>query len=138
MKVKFVRDSVDLPRQKEGDAGMDLRAAEEINVPAGDQRIIRTGMRIAIPQGCVGLIWDRSGLAAKYQMHCLAGVIDPSYRGEIGVVIRNFSSEDFLVEKDMRIAQLLIQNYVQVELEEVDSLDSSDRNEDGFGSSGLR
>src|SRR3989338_6893507 len=91
---------VDLPSYANAtDAAFDLRAAEEVVLKPGEQKVIKTGLKIAVPVGHVGLIWDRSGLAAKHSLHVLAGVIDAGYRGEWGVVMRNFGTEAFKVEK---------------------------------------
>ena len=92
---------------------------------------------MAIPEGHVGLIWDRSGMAAKHGLHCLAGVVDSGYRGEIGVVMKHLGDEPFTVEKNMRIAQMLIQPVAAATIEEADSLEETDRGKDGFGSTGL-
>lgn len=120
------------------DAGLDLRAAESLTIDAGKQAIVKTGIKMAIPEGYVGLIWDRSGLAAKHSMHALAGVIDAGYRGEIGIVLRNLGDDSFDVEKGMRIAQLLIQPVLQATLVQVDELSDTSRSGGGFGSTGLR
>jgi dUTP pyrophosphatase len=121
-----------------GDAGFDLRASHEVSIPAGSRVMAPTGLRLAIPAGHVGLVWDRSGLAAKHGIHCLAGVIDSGYRGEVKVVLQNLGGEDFVVERGMRIAQMLIQPVVSVELAQVDNLEESARGEGGFGSTGLQ
>jgi dUTP pyrophosphatase len=97
---------------------------------------VKTGLAFAIPSGYVGLIWDRSGLAAKHGLHKLAGVIDAGYRGEVGVVLINHGSESFTVEKGMRVAQMLIQSVERVSLTEVEDLDETKRGEGGFGSTG--
>jgi dUTP pyrophosphatase len=121
-----------------GDAGFDLRASEELTIPAGGKAMAPTGLRLAIPDGYVGLIWDRSGLAAKHGIHCLAGVVDSGYRGEVKVVMQNLGSEPFVVERGMRIAQMLIQPVAGAELTRVESLEESSRGEGGFGSTGLQ
>jgi dUTP pyrophosphatase len=121
-----------------GDAGFDLRASEELVIPAGGKVLAPTAIRLAIPAGYVGLVWDRSGLAAKHGIHCLAGVIDSGYRGEVKVVLQNLDGEDFTIEKGMRIAQLLIQPVAGAQLVRVQSLEDSSRGEGGFGSTGLQ
>lgn len=121
-----------------GDAGFDLRASDELKIPAGGRVMAPTGLRLAIPAGHVGLVWDRSGLAAKHGIHCLAGVIDSGYRGEVKVVLQNLGGEDFVVERGMRIAQMLIQPVVSAELARVENLEDSARGEGGFGSTGLQ
>ncbi len=131
---------VELPRYiRENDAAFDLRSAEDVVLKPGEKKIIKTGLRMAIPSEHVGLIWDRSGLAAKHSLHCLAGVIDCTYRGEVGVVMKNLGSEAFSVEKNMRIAQMLIQPVITPKITEVDDLDEDTvRGANGFGSSGLK
>jgi len=139
LKIHRVDKTVDAPfYAKEGDAAFDLRSAEEKTVKAGEKVIVKTGLRMAIPPGHAGLIWDRSGLAAKHALHCLAGVIDAGYRGEVGVVMKNLGDSDFLVEKNMRIAQMLIQPIVSATFEEVEDLDETDRGAGGFGHTGTR
>lgn len=128
---------VDMPRYAhDGDAGMDLFSAEERIIEPAQTAIIRTGIKVSIPKGYAGLVWDRSGLAAKHSLHALAGVIDSGYRGEIGIVLKNLSNEKFLVERNMRIAQLLIQPVETARIVETDSLDATSRNQGGFGSTG--
>ncbi len=121
-----------------GDAGFDLRACEELTIPAGGRVMAPTGFRLAIPAGYVGLVWDRSGLAAKHGIHCLAGVIDSGYRGEVKVVLQNLGDRPFVVERGMRIAQMLIQPVAEAQLTRVESLEESSRGEGGFGSTGLQ
>ncbi len=121
----------------EHDAAMDLRAAHEEILAAGEKKIVKTGIKIAIPTGHAGLIWDRSGLAAKNSIHTLAGVIDAGYRGEVGVVMINLGGEEFKVDKGMRIAQMLIHPIINVKVTEVDELDETERGEGGFGSTGV-
>lgn len=119
------------------DAALDLPSNEDAKLLPGEKKIIKTGIKMAIPRGFVGLIWDRSGMAAKHSIHTMAGVIDSGYRGEIGVVMINFGKEPFSIEKNMRIAQLLIQPVVQAEIEIVKSVgNETERSEGGFGSSG--
>lgn len=119
-----------------GDAGLDLNSLEEVNVPAGQHVIVKTGVALAIPENYVGLFWDRSGLAAKNGIHVLAGVIDANYRGELMVVMLNTGTNDYAIKKGDRIAQILIQPIISAEIEEVDELPESIRGEGRFGSSG--
>jgi dUTP pyrophosphatase len=139
MKMKVSRDdkTVDLPIYSSADAaGLDLRALDDYEFPAGEKLIIKTGLHVEIPKGHVGIIKDRSGFAAKHGLHCLAGVIDADYRGEIGIVMVNLGSQLVFIEKNTRVAQLVIMPVVQPELEEVDSLDETERGSGGFGSTG--
>ena len=105
-----------------GDAGFDLYAAEDCIIAPMEKRLVPTGIKIEIPDGYAGLIWDKSGLAAKYSLHNIAGVVDSHYRGEVKVVVINLGKETFNITKGMRIAQLLIQPVVNAELIESDSL----------------
>jgi dUTP pyrophosphatase len=99
--------------------------------------LIKTGIAIEIPKGFVGLVWPRSGLAIKKGVSVLAGVIDSSYRGEIGVVLLNTNYDDLIIKKGDKIAQLLIQPIETVNIEEVKELSDTERAENGFGSSGF-
>ncbi len=138
LKVKKLRPDAVLPvRKRKGDAGLDLYAVEDVVLKPGEWKAVPTGIAVEIPEGHFGLIKDRSGLALKYALHCLAGVVDENYRGEIKVVMINLGGEEFKVEKGTRIAQLLIVPYLSVEVEEVEELSDTERGERGFGSSGL-
>ena len=119
-----------------GDAGADLKASEKSKVPARGKRLVPTGVRLALPEGHVGLIWPRSGRAVKHSIDSGAGVIDAQYRGEITVLLFNHSDEDFPIEPGDRIAQLLIQKVESIQFHPVDNLDNTKRNEGGFGSTG--
>lgn len=138
VKITKTKDNAIMPKYAhEGDAGVDLHSTEDYTLKPGEQILASTGICMAISPGHVGLIWDRSGLAAKNSMHVLAGVVDSGYRGEVKVVLKNLSNEEFQVTKGMRIAQMLIQPVVSAIIEESDSLDETKRNEGGFGSTGL-
>lgn len=119
-----------------GDAGMDFYSAENLVIKSHERKTVRTGIKMAIPPGYVGLIWDKSGLASKKGIKTMAGVIDAGYRGEVGIVLQNLGSDEFIVEKNMKIAQMLIQPIHSPELEEVEELDETKRGDGGFGSSG--
>lgn len=139
VRIHRLDKSVEMPKYaKKGDAAFDLRSAEEKIVKAGHKELVKTALRIAVPEGYCGLIWDRSGLAAKNGIHCLAGVLDSGYRGEIVVVLHNLGKEDFLIEKNMRIAQMLIQPVDAATLTEVDELEDTERSSGGFGHTGLK
>ena len=132
--------TVELPKYaKKGDAAFDLRSVEDKVVKAGHKELVKTGVRVAIPEGYCGLIWDRSGLASKHGIHCLAGVFDSGYRGEVIVVLHNLGKEDFTIEKSMRIAQMLIQPVETAKLVEVEELDeNTERGPGGLGHTGLK
>lgn len=123
---------------KPGDAGADLRAFEELVLPAGQRALVRTGIKIAMPDGYVGLVHPRSGLAVKHGITVLnaPGTIDAGYRGEIMVPLLNTSEEDFPISKGDRIAQLLFQRIEIAKFVPVEQLPESSRGETGFGSSG--
>ena len=138
VKVKKLSKQAVLPKYaREGDAAFDLRSMEEKILKSGEKEIFRTGLSIAVPEGHCGLIWDRSGLAAKHGVHTMAGVIDSGYRGELMIVLRNTGKDDFLVERNMRIAQMLIQPVITAKLSEVEEMDRTERDKKGFGSTGL-
>ena len=118
------------------DAGWDLYAAEDAIIDPSARELISTGVAIAVPEGFVGLIWDRSSMAAKRGVHRFAGVIDSGYRGEIKVCLWNASDRYCVVNRGERIAQILFQQVPPFTLIEVFSLDDTDRGRGGFGSSG--
>ena len=118
------------------DAGADLKASESSIVPARGKALVPTGLCLELPGGHVGLIWPRSGLAVKHSIDCGAGVIDSTYRGEIKVLLFNHSDENFSIEPGNRIAQLLVQKVENINFISVDSLEKTQRNEGGFGSTG--
>ncbi|MEY3561396.1 MAG: dUTP diphosphatase [Actinomycetota bacterium] len=123
---------------KPGDAGCDLRSTQELVIPAGERALVKTGVKIAMPDGYVGLVHPRSGLAAKHGITVLntPGTIDAGYRGEIMVTLLNTSREDFQIAAGDRIAQLLFQQVSQARFIAVNELPVSSRGETGFGSSG--
>ncbi len=137
IKIKRLSDDAKVPAYAHlGDAGMDLYAREGAVIKKGDMAMIPTGIAMEIPEGYVGLIWDKSGLATRHKLKTLAGVIDSGYRGEIQVGLFNFGRGNYAVEKHHKIAQLLIQKIEHAELEEVSELSDSSRGEGGFGSTG--
>jgi len=123
-------------------AGADLRALldENIEIKPGETVFVHTGIATEIPDGLVGLIYARSGLACKRGLapaNCV-GVIDSDYRGEIMVALHNYSNQAQVIEPDERIAQLVIAPYIAAEFEETDSLTDTDRGAGGFGSTGKK
>ena len=120
----------------EGDAGADLTASEKKVIPARDRALVATGIRLEIPEGHVGLIWPRSGLAFKKGIDCGAGVIDSHYRGEIKVLLFNHSDNDFTIEPGDRIAQILVQKVELAQFIPVNQLNETVRSQRGFGSTG--
>ena len=120
------------------DAGMDFFTCETITIQPHERTLIPTGIAMAIPAGYVGLIWDKSGIASKYGIKTMAGVIDASYRGEVKILVHNLSPTTYTFEKGTKVAQMLIQRVEQKKLIEVEELDDTSRGEGGFGSTGLK
>jgi len=123
-------------------AGMDLMAAidQDITLAKGERKLIPTGLAIALPDGYEAQIRPRSGLALKNGVTVLntPGTIDADYRGEIGIILINLGSEDFVITRGMRIAQMIIAPYIQGKFNLVDDLDTTARGEGGFGSTGVK
>ena len=123
-------------------AGMDLRANidEAIELKPLERRLVPTGLYMALPEGYEAQVRPRSGLALKHGITVLntPGTIDADYRGEVGVVLVNLSNEPFSIEPGERIAQMVIAKYEQVELEEVEVLDETERGAGGYGHSGTK
>jgi dUTP pyrophosphatase len=139
--VKRLTESAKIPtKANEADAGWDIYSDEDVIINANTQRLISTGISIEIPNGMVGLIWPRSGLAVKHGVDVFAGVVDSGYRGEVKVCLFNagsvWTTPRVEIAKGDRIAQILFQPVPSFHLQEVDSLDDTDRGEGGFGSSG--
>lgn len=120
------------------DAGLDIYCNEEYLLKPNERRLFTTGIQIAVPQGCVGLIWDKSGLAVNNGLKTMAGVIDEGYRGEIKILVINLNDADYQVEKYSKIAQLIVQKKEAVDIEEADDLEDTIRGDNGFGSTGLK
>ncbi|NOX30528.1 MAG: dUTP diphosphatase [Actinobacteria bacterium] len=125
---------------KPGDAGADLLAATDVVIaPRGGRAIVPTGVAIAIPDGYVGLVHPRSGLAAKHGVTTLnsPGTIDSGYRGQVHVVLINTDpTEQFAVKRGERIAQLVVQRVEVAQWDVVDDLDQTERGVGGFGHTG--
>lgn len=124
-----------------GSAGMDLHAAieEQLIIPAGGIVMVPTGIAMALPSGYECQVRSRSGLAAKSGVFALnaPGTIDSDYRGEIKVILANFSKQDYIVQSQERIAQIVIAAYTIVEWNPVDELTETERGTGGFGSTGV-
>jgi dUTP pyrophosphatase len=139
--IKRLDPSVELPSYAyEGDAGLDLRANEDVTLEPFERRLVSTGLAIAIPEGYAGFVQPRSGQALKkgLSMANTPGLIDAHYRGELKVCAINLDPENPIhIEKGERIAQLVIQAVPVVTLVEVEELDETDRGAGGFGSSGV-
>ncbi len=139
--IKKLNSKVQLPKYKtDGSSGMDLMAFLEspINLKPQESELIPTGISIAIPEDTEVQIRPRSGLAAKSNISVLntPGTIDSDYRGEIKIILFNHGKEDFVVNNNDRIAQMILMPIVKAEFEEVENLPKTLRGSGGFGSTG--
>jgi dUTP pyrophosphatase len=137
--IQRLTETATLPtRAHPHDAGMDLYAdlTEPVYLMPGERTLIPTGIALSLWSWTVGQIWPRSGLAVHSGIAVLAGVIDASYRGEIKVALINHGNDRVTIRARDRIAQLLVVPFQCDDLVEVDELPTSERNQQGFGSSG--
>jgi dUTP pyrophosphatase len=136
--IKKLKADAKMPTfAKKGDAGMDLYSAQDVVLRPGQRISCRTGIAIKIPEGYVGLVWDKSGLSHKFGIKTLGGVFDSNYAGEYLVGLINLSGEDFEIKNGQKIAQLLIQKIEIPNIEIVEDLPRTNRGSEGFGSTGL-
>ena len=141
--IKRLSEEVSLPKyETSGSSGMDLAANidDKITIDPGKTVIIPTGLSLSIPKGFEVQIRPRSGLAAKQKITVLntPGTIDADYRGEIKVILINLGKDSFIVERGLRIAQMVVCPVVQAQLKEVDDLSETERGKGGFGSTGTK
>jgi dUTP pyrophosphatase len=120
----------------ENAAGLDLYSAHDIIVSKHNKACIFTDLSIIIPNGCYGRIAPRSGLAINNFIDVGGGVIDPDYRGNVGIILFNFGNNDFIISKGDRVAQLICEKYIMPKVTEIFTLSASKRGAHGFGSSG--
>lgn len=137
LKVKKLHPDAKLPTYAHhNDAGFDLYAIESVTIPAGERVLVGTGIAIEIPDGYVGLIWDKSGLSNTHGLKTLGGVVDAGYRGEIKAGVVNLSDESYTITVGHKVAQMLIQKVEHAEIREATELSDAVRGEGGFGSTG--
>ena len=140
LKVQLLSDSGTLPtRSHEGDAGLDLYAAEPAHIGPGERWQVATGIAVEIPAGHAGLVLPRSGLAQRHGISLVnvPGLIDAGYRGEVKVLLlNNDPAEIFRIKPGDRIAQLLVTPFVSVEPQQAETLSETGRGDSGFGSTG--
>jgi len=141
--IKRLSKNISLPKyETDGSSGMDLAAniEDKIEIAPGKSAIIPTGLSVSIPKNFEIQIRPRSGLAAKNQISVLntPGTIDADYRGELKVILINLSDKAFLIEKGLRIAQMVLCPVIKATLKEVDSLKETKRGSGGFGSTGIK
>jgi len=138
MEVKLLNENARVPSLgSSGAAGFDICSTDRVEILPLHRILVSTGISIKLPVGVYGRIAPRSGLAVKNGIHVGAGVIDRDYRGEIKVLLFNLSSESFTVNPGDRIAQLICEHYETPPIKVVDELDSTERGEGGFGSTGV-
>lgn len=144
MTVKIINKSDHaLPHyETEASAGMDIRAhlKEDVVLEPLERAIIKTGLFMELPVGLEAQVRPRSGFAAKHGITVLnaPGTIDSDYRGEVGVILINLSKEPFTIQNGDRIAQLVIAKHERIEWHKVNELNTTDRGEGGFGSTGVK
>lgn len=142
MNIPVVVDSPEvLPSYaRAGDAGADLRCTHDVTIAPGERTLVQTGVRIALPEGHVGLVTPRSGLAARAGLSIVnsPGVIDSGYRGEVLVCLVNLDPHEAIeLTAGDRIAQLLVMPFVTASFTPVDALDETERGSGGYGSTGV-
>ncbi|CEH33218.1 dUTP diphosphatase [Romboutsia lituseburensis] len=139
LKIKKLHEDAIIPSfAHKGDAGMDLYSIEEVKIPSTESRLIKTGISLELPKNTEAQVRPRSGLALKHSVTVLntPGTIDEGYRGEVGVILINHGKEDFIVTKNMKIAQMVVKPIYDINILEVNELNDTDRGEGGFGSTG--
>ena len=137
LKVKKLHKDAKLPTHGHpGDAGMDFYCVEDVRFPPGKQERVHTGIAIEIPEGYVGLIWDKSSISFNLGLKVMGGVIDSSYRGEIIMNLLNVSGKEVLLSKDHKVAQMIIQKFEHCDILEVDGLSETVRGHGREGSTG--
>lgn len=140
VRIKKLQDNAVIPSYAtQGDAGLDLSSAEHTTLQPGGFKAVGTGIAMALPEGHVGLVHPRSGMAARHGVTVLnaPGTVDSGYRGEIKVLLINHGDQEFVINPGDRIAQMVIQGYAEVTLDVGDELPTSQRGEGGFGSTGV-
>lgn len=141
VQIKKIKDNAILPNYAhEGDAGVDLYSTESYTLRPGERTLVSTGIKIALPLGYEAQVRPKSGLALKAGISVCntPGTVDACYRGEVGIIAINHSTEDYNIEPGQKVAQMVFKKVEHAEFEEVDELDETARNEGGFGSTGLK
>ena len=139
LRVKRLSSSATLPaRAHPADAGLDLHSAVDLDIPPGETRLVGTGLALELPPGTEAQVRPRSGLALTHSVTVLntPGTIDEGYRGEVGVILINHGRRVFEVRRGMKVAQLVVQPTLAVEIVAVDALSNTSRGTGGFGSTG--
>jgi dUTP pyrophosphatase len=139
IRIKLTNEHSKIPTKSSPDeAGYDLYSSEDCIIKPMERKLVKTGIAISIPYGYYGHISDRSGMALKKGAHCLGKIVDPTYRGEIGIIILNTDMfEPIKIQKGDRVAQMIFKKYENVDFITESDLENSPRGEKGFGSSGF-
>jgi len=137
--MRISKDAIIPEYAHDDDSGCDLFSVEDVIIPPGKHKLIKTGIKIAIPIGFETQVRSKSGLALKQGLFVLnsPGTIDAGYRGEICVILANFSEQPTTIEKGQKVAQMVIMPVFQAAFDEVGRLDKTNRDAGGFGSTGL-
>ncbi|MFA6353804.1 MAG: dUTP diphosphatase [Candidatus Paceibacterota bacterium] len=139
IKVKKLRKDAKLPTHGHpGDAGMDFYCVEDVIFHPGKQERVHTGVAIEIPEGHVGLIWDKSSISFNLGLKVMGGVIDSSYRGEIIMNLLNVSNKEVLITKEHKVAQMVIQKFEHCDIVEVSEISQTVRGDRREGSTGKK
>ena len=139
LKIKRLHADAKIPvYSHHDDAGFDLFVPENIIVKNGERIGVPTGIAMEIPEGYVGLIWDKRGLSIKHGIKTLGGVIDSTYRGEVLVGVINLSGVDYTFEKGHKVAQMIIQKFEHCDILQVDELSETVRGIGREGSTGKK
>ena len=135
---KMSKDATTPTRGTELSAGYDLYSAQNYTIEPKDKALVMTDIQVSVPEGTYGRIAPKSGLTVKHFIDVGAGVIDPDYRGNVGVVLFNFGKDLYTVNKGDQIAQLILERIYLADLHELPLLDKTKRGNSGFGSTGTR
>ena len=137
LKIKKLRPDAIVPSfAHPGDAGIDLYTPDELTIQPGERVSAPIGLAMEIPDGHVGLLWDKSGLSHKHGLKSFGGVIDAGYRGEFKIGLMNLSNKPYTFAAGDKIIQMLVMPVLRPEVIEADELSDSVRGEGGFGSTG--
>ena len=134
MKITLDEGAVMPQRAHKQDAGLDLYSREEQIIFPCASAVFDTGVHVELPEGTFGKLESKSGLHFRYNIVCLGGVVDASYRGSINVKLTNFGDRPYMIRKGQKIVQMIIQPFLAPELEVVEELSETDRGSNGFGS----
>ena len=138
LRIERISPFAKLPiRAHPDDAGLDIFSAEDVMIMPNQQGTVSTGLKIAVPTGYAGFIWDKSGIATKHNIKILGGVLDSNYRGELKVIMHNLGTSSYQARRGEKVAQLVIKPILNPDIIEERIYEDTDRGEGGFGSTGL-